>query len=172
MARRITSQTTITMTGVADTTAFTTGQAFAFYRGGSATQFTRFWEFSLSGQATSSSSPTYALFARDSAVSAGALSFTAAVGNDSFMDPFTAALAAPLNVGNIAATTYPQRDTANHLMNCSLNAFGGVYFWRANRAEECSAIYGTAVTIGDASLSCTTGGTPGAIGGHIIYETS
>src|SRR5450631_1231224 len=114
MARRIASQTTITPAAVADTTAFTTGQAFAFWLGASATQFVRFWEFSLSGQAASSSSPTPMLFARNSAIPVGALSFTAAIGNDSFMDPFTAALAAPVAVGNIAATTYPQRDTANH----------------------------------------------------------
>lgn len=172
MARRISSQTTMTPAAVADTTSFTTGQAFAFWRGGSATQFVRFWEISISGQATSSSSPTFMLFSRNSLASVGALSFTAAVGNDSFMDPFTAALGAPTPAGNIAATTYPQRDTANHLMNCSLNAFGGVFFWRANRAEECPALYGTAVTLGDVSLSCSTGGTPGAIGGHVIYETS
>lgn len=172
MARRIASQTTMTPAAVADTVAFTTGQAFAFWRGGSSTQYVRFWELSISGQASSTSSPTYMLFSRDSAISVGALSFTAAIGNDSFLDPFTAALAAPTPVGNIAATTYPQRDTANHLMNCSLNAFGGIFFWRANRAEECPALYGTATTIGHCSLSCSTGGTPGAIGGHVIYEAS
>lgn len=172
MARRTASQTTMTPAAVADTTSFTTGQAFAFWRGGSATQFVRFWEISLSGQANSSSSPTFMLFSRDSTISVGALSFTAAVGNDTGMDPFTAALAAITAVGNIAATTYPQRDTANHLLNCSLNAFGGVFFWRANRVEECPAQYGTAVTVGHSSLSCSTGGTPGAIGGHVIYETS
>lgn len=171
MARRITSQTTVTQTAVADTVAFTSGQAFAFYWGGTATQFTRFWEISLSGLAASTSSPMVQLFSRNSAVPAGALSFTAAVGNDAPMDPFTAALGTATPVGNIAATTYPQRDTANHLMNCSLNAFGGVYFWRANRAEECPAQYGTAVTVGSTSLSCLSG-TIGAIGGHIIYETS
>jgi hypothetical protein len=172
MARRITSQTTFTPAAVADTVAFTTGQAFAFWWGANATQFARFWEISISGQATSSSSPTFMLFARNSVVPVGALSFTAAIGNDSFMDPFTAALAAPMPVGNIAATTFPQRDTANHLMNCSLNAFGGVFFWRGNRAEECPAQYGTAVTVGSSSLSASTGGTPGLIGGHVIYEVS
>jgi hypothetical protein len=172
MARRITSQTTFTPAAVADTTAFTTGQAFAWWLGGSATQYVRFWEISISGQATSSSSPTFMLFSRNSAVNTGASSFTAAIGNDSFMDPFTAALGAPTVVGNISATLYPQRDTANHLMNCSLNAFGGVFFWRANRAEECPALYGTAVTIGSVSLSASTGGTPGLIGGHVIYEAS
>ena len=171
MARRISSQTSMTPAAVADTFAFTSGQAFGFWRGGSATQYVRFWEISLSGLAASTSSPMIMLFSRNSAASVGALSFTAAVGNDSNLDPFTAALGAPTPAGNIAATTYPQRDTANHLMNCSLNAFGGVYFWRANRAEECPALYGTAVTVGDVSLSCQSG-TIGAIGGHVIYEAS
>jgi hypothetical protein len=171
MARRITGQKGITPAAVADTTAFTSGQAFAFWRGGSATQYTRFWEFSFSGLAASTSSPTPMVFADDSAISVGALSF-AAGGFDSYMDPFTAALAAPLNVGNIAATTFPQRDTANHKMQCGLNAFGGVYFWRANRAEECPALYGTAISLGDMSVSCYTGGTPGLISGHVEYETS
>lgn len=171
MARRISSVTTMTPASVADTIAFTSGQATAFYRGGSATQYVRFWEISISGQAASSSSPTFMLFSRDSAISVGALSFTSG-GTDAAMEPFTAALAAATPVGNIAATTYPQRDAANHLMNCSLNAFGGVFFWRANRAEECPALYGTAVTLGHASLSAFTGGTPGAIGAHVIYEAS
>lgn len=171
MARRITKNSGITPAGVADTTSFTSGQAFAFYRGGSATQYTRFWEFSFSGLASSTSSPTPMVFADDSTISVGALSFTGS-GGDSYMDPFTAALAAPLNVGNVAATTYPQRDVANHKMQLGLNAFGGVYFWRANRAEECPALYGTAVSIGDMSVSCFTGGTPGLISGHVIYETS
>ena len=173
MARRITSNSnSVTPAGVPDTTAFTTGQALAFYRGGSATQYVRFWEFSNVGMATSSSSPTPILFSRDSAVSVGALSFSATTYNDSNMDPFTAALAAPTPVGNVAATTYPQRDVANHLMACGLNAFGGVYFWRGNRAEECPAIYGTAVDVGDVTFSCTTGGTPGAVNFHVIYEAS
>jgi hypothetical protein len=171
MARRISSFTTMTPAAVADSALFTSGQAVVFYRGGSATQYVRFWEISISGQATSSSSPTFMLFSRDITASVGALTFTAG-GTDSNMDPFTAALGAPTPTGNVAATTYPSRDPANHLMNCSLNAFGGVFFWRANRAEECPALYGTAVTVGNASLSAFTGGTPGAIGSHVIYESS
>ena len=174
MARRISSKISFTPAAVADTVSFTSGQAAGFWRGGSATQFVRCWEISISGQATASSSPTFMIFSRNSLASAGALSWTGSTqfGGDSNMDPFTAALAAPPPAGDIAATTYPQRDTANHLMNCSLNAFGGVFFWRANRAEECPAWYGTAVTIGDVSLSAYTGGTPGLIGYHMIYEPS
>lgn len=55
-------------------------------------------------------------------------------------------------------------------MNCSLNAFGGVYFWRANKWDECVDLVGLATTIGELSLSAFTGGTPGAIGVHAIYE--
>jgi hypothetical protein len=174
MARRISSNNaSLTPAAVADApTAFTSGQALFFSRGGSATQFVRWWEFSISGMAASSSSPTPIVFSRDSAVSVGALSYSAATSNDSFMDPFTAALAAVTPIGNVAATTYPQRSATDHLLACGLNAFGGVYFWRANRAEECPAMYGTAVTVGDVSFSCYTGGTPGAVNWHAIYETS
>ncbi len=171
MARRISSQTTFTPTAVADGVAFTAGQAAGFWKGGSATQLTRFWEISISGQAASSSSPTFMLFSRDSTVGTGAQSQQTG-GGDTFMDPATAALAAVVGVGSNWATTFPQRDSANHLMNCSLNAFGGVYFWRANRLEECTSMLGnTAVLFGENSLSAFTGGTPGAIGTHVIYET-
>lgn len=173
MARRISSVTSITPLGVADTTAFVAASnGVSFWKGGSATQYTRFWEISISGQATSSSSPTFMLFSRDSTVGTGAQSQTSTAYNDSVLDPATAALAAVVGVGTTFATTFPQRDVANHLMNCSLNAFGGVFFWRANRAEECPAMVGNTANTGECSLSCTTGGTPGAIGAHVIYETS
>ena len=55
-------------------------------------------------------------------------------------------------------------------MNCSLNAFGGVYFWRANKWDECPVILGNTASNGEMSLSAFTGGTPGAIGVHAIYE--
>jgi hypothetical protein len=111
------------------------------------------------------------LFSRDSTAGVGAQ--TANAGNtDSFMDPATAALAAIVGVGNQWATTFPQRSATDHLMNCSLNAFGGVYFWRANRAEECPAMIGQANVTGECSLTNFTGGTTAAIASHVIYETS
>jgi hypothetical protein len=171
MARRISAQTTFTPAAVADTTAFTAGQAMGVWLGASATQYTRFWEISISGQAASSSSPTFMLFSRDSTVGVGAQSQQTG-GTDASLDPATAALAAPLTVGTNFATTFNQRSSTLHLMNCSLNAFGGVFFWRANRAEECPAMVGNTASLGECSLSAFTGGTPGAIGGHVIYETS
>ena len=170
MARRISSITTHTPVAKADTTAFLINEMMFCMTGGSTTQLTRFWEFSLSGQAASSSSPTFMLWSANSAVGSGAQSQQTG-GTDSPMDVFTAALTAACAVGTTFATTYPSRDAANHKMNCSLNAFGGVFFWRGNRVEECPAMYGQALTLGQMSMSAFTGGTPGAIGGHVIYET-
>jgi hypothetical protein len=171
MARRISASTTLLPTVFADTTAMTNALYPFDFLGSTATQLTKFWEISISGQAPSSSSPTFMLFSRDSTIGVGAQS-QGTGGTDSFIDPATAALASAVGVGNTFATSGPQRDTARHLVNASLNAFGGVYFWRANRFEECMSMLGnTAALFGSCSLSAFTGGTPGLIGSHMIYET-
>ena len=178
MARRLTAMTTMTPVAFGDAASLTAGNYPFAIRGGSTTQLTNLWEVSISGQAPSSSSPTFMILSYHSTVSVGALSFSGAGagGNDVNMNPATAALGAPVAVGNTAATTQPQRTLAGHLANCSVNSFGGVYFWRANRTEECFTMLGNAnasapnqgVEIG---LSAFTGGTPGLIGCHWIYET-
>ena len=166
MARRIVSITTVTPTATADTTSLAdTTYAFVL-QGGSSTQQIKVHEVSISGQAASSSSPTFMLLARDSTVAATAGSTGT---TDASLDPATVALtAAPLS-GN-AWTTKPQRSSSLHLLNASLNAFGGVYFWRANKWDECPTILGNTASFGEMSLSAFTGGTPGAIGAHLIYE--
>jgi hypothetical protein len=169
MARRIISIATMaTITPVADTASMTSGQYPFFLQTASATQLIRVHEVSISGQAASSSSPTFLILSRDSTVGVTAISF-AAGGMDAPMDAATAALAAAPIVGNTSTTT-PQRSSAGHLMNCSLNAFGGVYFWRANKVDECPSVYGTTTPFSEVSLSAYTGGTPGAVGCHCIYE--
>jgi hypothetical protein len=137
-------------------------------QGATASQLNRIWEVSLAGQAASSSSPTFMLLSRDS--QAGTTT-TVGVLLDAALDFATLALAAPPVSFSQATGTKPQRSSTLHLQNCSLNAFGGNYFWRANRAEECVTIYGsTTPSLGEVSLSAFTGGTPGAIGTHLIYE--
>ena len=169
MARRITSVTTITPTATADTTNLVDATYPNLLQGGSSTQEIRIHEISLSGQAASSSSPTFMVLARDSTVASG--TNTMGTGQkDAPMDPASAALAAPAVVGNSNATTKPQRSSTLGLMNCSLNAFGGVFFWRANKIEECPSVLGNTASLGEVSLSAFTGGTPGAIGTHFIYE--
>jgi hypothetical protein len=140
-------------------------------QGGSGTQLNKIWEISISGQAASSSSPTFMLLSRDSTVATGSNTYTAGITMDAAIDPATAALAAPALTGNNNATTKPQRSVTLHLANCSLNAFGGVFFWRANRLEECFSVLGNTASLGEASLSAYTGGTAGAIGAHMIYES-
>lgn len=173
MARRIVSNTSVTPTATADTTNLPAGLYPFLLRGGSTTQVTNLWEISISGQAASSSSPTFMLLSYDSQISTGSLTFTGTgTGTDAPQNPATAALAAPLVNGNTAATTQPQRSATFHTLNASLNAFGGVYFWRANRTEECIQMLGSTTTnASELSLSAFTGGTTGAIGAHAIYET-
>lgn len=168
MARRIVSVTTITPTAFADTTVMVSAQYPFLLKGGSATQQNKIHEISISGQAASSSSPTFMILSLDVTVSA--TNSLGAGQNDTPMDPATAALAAPALTGNTNTTT-PQRSSTLHLLNCSLNAFGGVYFWRANKWDECPVVLGNATPNGEASLSAFTGGTPGAIGAHMIYES-
>lgn len=173
MARRIVSITTITPTATADTTNLVDATYPFLLQGGSASQVNYVWELSITGQAPTTSSPTNMLFARDSTVATG--TNTNGTGQtDAAMSPFTAALAAPAFTGNSNATTKPQRSSTLHLPNCSLNAFGGSYFWRANKIDECVSLFGNTNTgsqLGEVSLSCFTGGTPGAIGAHMIYES-
>jgi hypothetical protein len=167
MARRIVSVTTITPTATADTTNLVDATYPFLLQGGSSTQLNRVWEISLSGQAASSSSPTFMILSRDSTVAA--TNSNGAGQTDASIDAATAALGAPALTGN-TNTTKPQRSSTLHLMNCSVNAFGGVYFWRANRAEECPTIVGNTASLGEVSMSAFTGGTPGALGPHMIYE--
>lgn len=174
MARRIVAVTTITPTATADTTNLADATYPFMLRGGSATQINYIWEVSITGQAASSSSPTFMLLSEDSAVASG--TNTNGTGQtDQQLSPASAALAAPAVTGNSNATNKPQRSSSAHLLNCSLNAYGGNFFWRANRVEECMVLIGNAAPAtglaGEASLSAFTGGTPGAIGPHMIYES-
>lgn len=168
MARRIVSITTITPTATADTTNLVDATYPFLLQGGSSTQRALIWEIAINGQAASSSSPTFMILARDSTVAATNSNGTGQT--DAAMDPSTAALGAPALTGN-TNTTKPQRSSTLHLMNCSLNAYGGNFFWRANRVEECPQVLGNTASLGEVSLSAFTGGTAGAIGAHMIYES-
>src|SRR5258706_12173035 len=171
MARQIVSMTTLSPTATADGAVNLVDSTYpCVIQGGSATQVVNIWEISIIGQAPSSSSPTFFILSYDG-TQVGTGSNTYLSGQvDSAMNPATAALAAPVKTGNQWATNKPQRSLAGHLGNFSVNAFGGVAFWRANRAEEVFQVLGNAVTTGEISLSAFTGGTPGLCGSHVIYE--
>jgi hypothetical protein len=173
MARRIVSVTTQTPTATADTTNLAIGTFPFLLQGGSATQINYIWEISISGQAAATSSPTFMILAGSSTVGTG--TDTKGTGQtDSPVNPATAALGSVQRTGNSPGTVVPQRSSTLHLANCSLNAFGGNYFWRANKVDECFQTIGNVApatgTLGEITLSAFTGGTPGAIGAHMIYE--
>lgn len=164
MAKRIVSETTVTLTAFADTTNLTDATYPALLQGGSATQRIDILEGEWGGQSTSSAT-TFLLLSRDSTV---AITNSYGTGQmDAAMDASTAALAAPPLSGN-TNTTKPQRSSTLHLANWSFNAFGGLIRWVAAPTMQPNVITATQ-PLGECSVSCFTGGA-GIIGGHLIYE--
>jgi hypothetical protein len=168
MAKRIVSVTTITPTATADTTNLVDATYPFIAQGGSSTQRTNIIELYVGGQA-GASTPTFMLLSRDSQVGSGANS-NGAGQTDAAADAATAALAAAVLTGNTNATNKPQRSSTLHLLNLSFNAFGGIVRWVAAPGEEIN-IVGSGASLGEVSFSAFTGGTPGALGAHMIYET-
>jgi hypothetical protein len=135
--------------------------------GGSTTQRIDIFEVYIGGVATASA-PTYMVLARDSTVQATPTSLTTAQSNAA-LDPATAALAAP-QVAFTASTTKPQRSATLAKIAMGLNAFGGSVRWVAGPGGEFKLLGNTA-SLGEASLSAYTGGTPGLMNASIMYET-
>lgn len=158
----------LTPVAVADNTNMTNGGYMAL-QGGSSTQINNIWEVSVGGEGTSST-PTFLTLAYDLVVG-GTLAALVSPNSNGPLNPATAALAA-IPTGFISATTVPKRSnslTQAKLQFC-VNAFGGSAFWRAGDEGSCFQILGNATPLGEASLSAFTGGTPGPINAHIIYE--
>lgn len=161
MARWSAVSGTFTPVAVADATNFTSAGFFAL-QGGSSTQRSNILEVYCGGQATASAAQQLVL-ARDSTVGA-----TLSGGTLAALDPASAALAAPpVQFGT--ATTKPQRSATAYLLNLSFNAFGGVVRWVAAPGEEIGMLGNTASN-GEISLSHLSGGTPGLMGCHLVFE--
>jgi len=166
MAKRSLSVRTLSPTATADTTALVDDTYHGFIQGGSTTQRTIVSEVYLGGQA-GASAPTIMQLGMNSTV-AGTPVLGAA--EDAPLDPAMAALAAPVDVGS-SATIDPQRSsTLGVILALSINAFGGVVRWLAPPDGEVGLV-GQAASTGSMSLSAFTGGTPGLLSSHIIYET-
>jgi hypothetical protein len=151
-----------TPVAVADTTNMTNA-GFCALRGGSATQRISVLEVFLGGVHTASA-PCIMQLARNSQVGA-----TPTGGDMSALDPATAALAAPPIFYNSAVTTFPQRDAALKLLSLGFNAFGGIVKWTAPEGFE-PVILGNTASLGEMSLSAFTGGAPGLLNSHILFE--
>ncbi len=167
MAKWSLSNPSWTPVAVADTTTMTANGAF-FLQGGSTTQRIMVSEIKMGGLAAASA-PCNMVLARDSTVGVTAITL-GTNGKNAALDSSTAALAAP-QVAGFSATTMPQRAATLHLLQLTFNAFGGDARWVAYPGEEI-ILYGNAVNVGEVSLSAFTGGTPGAMASHLIYEPS
>lgn len=146
-----------------------TANGACFLQGGSATQQMLVSEIYMGGQA-GASSVNDMVVSRDSTIAVTAITL-GTNGKNAPLDPFTANLAAP-QVPGFSATTMPQASTTLQLLALTFNTFGGIVRWVAYPTEEIK-VYGTAVNVGEISLSCSNlTGTPGALADHIIYEPS
>lgn len=166
MAKSTFQVATWTPVAVADAAAMTNG-GFMALQGGSGTQINEIKEIYMGGQATVQS-PTIMLVGRDSTVG-GTPTALATPNSNGPLHPSSVASSA---VGMIAATTPPQRSNSTSLskLNLSFNAFGGIVRWYTGDDEE-FIILGNTASLGEASLSAFTGGTPGLMGAHIVFET-
>ena len=166
MAKWAFSSEGFTPIGVLDTANFT-DNTYMGLMGGSTTQRLDIYEVSMAGMATVSS-PTPMILGRDSIVQATPTGLTTGQANAA-LDLATAALAAP-QVAFSASTTKPQRAATLAKLSMGFNAFGGTARWQCYPGQEFK-ILGNAANGGEASLSSYTGGTPGLITAHILYET-
>ena len=167
MAKRSFTLATWTPVAVADTIDFT-DSGFQALQGGSATQRSLISEVYMGGQATAAKEAIMVV-ARDSVVGTNPTALAAGE-YDAPLDPATAALAAPVVAFEADGTTQPRRDTAAGLLSLAFNAFGGIVRWVAAPDEELIML-GASASFGEMSLSAFTGGSPGLMGSHIIYET-
>jgi hypothetical protein len=168
MAKWSFGNTNWTPTATADAAALANA-TYQALKGGSTTQRLEVVEIYMAGNANSVNSPTFMQFARNSTLGITPTALAAPM-HDGPLDPNTAALGAP-PVSYCAAGTGPLRSnaTTSARLDLGINALGGIVRWVAAFREEW-IIFGNAVTVGESSLSAFTGGTPGALNSHIIYE--
>lgn len=165
MALRSLNITTFTPTATADTTNLA-NLTHLTIQGSTATERNVINEIQMGGQAIVSS-PCILVLARHSTVGATPTLGTGA--KDAVTDG-SSATGTARGFTN-AVTTFSQRSATLGLLNLTFNAFGGIVKWFASNVPgKDIAIVGNTASLGEAGLSCFTGGTVGAMGGHIIYE--
>lgn len=150
-----------TMVAVADTANMTDNGYASFLQGGSGTMQLKINEVYVGGEDTASTPTTMAL-ARDSTVAATGIS-----GNTNAALDASGVAPGTIAVFGSASTTKPQRSATLHLLQLSLNTYGGISRWQARYGEEITVIGNTA-SLGEVSLSSVTG--TGKVSGHILYE--
>lgn len=138
-------------------------------RGGSSTQLLNVREVSVQGMA-SAASATPLVLAFSSTIATGTTAL-ASPDADGFVSPGIGSPLAAAAVSYTTATSNPTRSnvTTSPKMTFGINAFGGVLRHNFTPGEELQ-ILGNTASLGEVTLSCYTGGSPGLIQSHIIYE--
>lgn len=165
MAKRTFKVQTWTPVSTADAAALANNSYMAIL-GGTTTQRLRINEVYVSGLA-GASTPTLLTLSRDSTIGGTPTALTTGQ-YDTANDPATAALVAPA-IPFVGATTSPQRSATLSLHSLAVNAFGGIVRLNFPPEQEPFTLGNTA-SFGELSLSSYSGGTPGAVSSHIVYE--
>lgn len=168
MAKWAATYETFTPTTVSNATNFTDNGYFAI-QGGTGTQRFDVYEIYLVGQSTVSGNMNSMVWTRDSTVGA-TLTALSSVQSQGALDPASVApTSAP--VAFSASTTKPQRSVSAAKLVLGFNPFGGVARWWVPAGSGAEfKLLGNAASNGEASISCTTIGSPGAMMATIQYE--
>lgn len=153
-----------TPTAVADAAAMTAA-GFMALQGGTSTQRIKLKEVWITGL-TGASAPAPMVVARDSTVFSGASGNAVTI---AAQDPATANLANMPLAQDVGSSVLPQRSATLPLLECGLNCFGGIVRWLAPQ-DGPLWVQGNTASFGELSLSCRTGGSPGLMSSHFIFE--
>lgn len=162
MAMYSQSWQTVTFTATADGANLVDSTYAAYLQGGTSTQQLKINEIYIGGEDTATTANTIVL-GRDSTVKTG----TTGGGFTALLDGSATAAATVAVAGNTAGTTKPQRSTTLHLLQLTMNSFGGICRWVVPQGATVSVVGNTA-SLGEVSLSSVTGA--GKTSGHIIFE--
>jgi hypothetical protein len=165
------SQTTA---AIADTTSLTNAAYPGVIQGGTSTQRCNVIEIYMGGEVNTSAANQNMILARDSTVAGATVSLTTGTTNATALTLLDGSGTAPGTVpicGNTTSGTTPQRSSTSKLLNLSFNAYGGIVRWVSRQGEEPSLVGNTA-SLGELSLSASSGTTAGVIGGHILFEVA
>jgi hypothetical protein len=165
MAKRSVSVVQQTQTAFADANGMTDSNYPFYVKGGSGTQRVKISEIKITGL-SQANAPCVILGARDSTVAG-----TPAAGTvfDAILDASGEAVANVVVVGN-SATTDPQRSATLHLIDMSMNLFGGIFRWWVPDGSEV-VVLGNTASLGEFSVSTQSIITGTAVlSGHLIYE--
>ena len=168
MAKYAATFETFTPTTVSNATNFTDNGYMAL-QGGTSTQRFDVYEIMLVGQSTVAGLMNSIVWTRDSTVGA-TLTAMSSLQSNAGLDPATVSPTSPPILFS-QSTTKPQRSVTAAKLSLGFNPFGGVVrWWTVPGSGSEFKLLGNTASNGEASISCTTIGSPGAMMATIQYE--